>query len=133
MERNLNDYISKRHIKMVEKFNNDLIAFAKETDENPPTLYEDAFTSFTLSNMRVENGCLLYEYDGRDEEWQQVFEDEETGEMWEPGGVDGIVETIKYYRSCLRRAKRYWSMDTDKLDRIQSGDVEDKDDWSNYE
>lgn len=132
MERNLNDYISKRHIKMVEKFNNDLIAFAKETDENPPTLYEDAYTSFTLSNMRVENGCLVYEYDGREKVENMIREDDETGEMWE-NDLDGIVDAIKFYRSCLRRAKRYWGMDTDKLDRIQSGEVEDKGDWSNYE
>ena len=29
-------------------------------------------------------------------------------------------------RACIRRAKRYWSMDVDKLDAIQNGDIDDE-------
>ena len=60
----LNKYIKKSHIKMVENFNADLEAFCKETGEPVATLYEDANTSFTLSSVRVEEGLLKYSDDG---------------------------------------------------------------------
>ena len=122
---NLNLYIKKSHIKAVEKFNEDLNAWAKETGEEEATLYEDAFTSFTLSNVRVEDGKLCYSQDGEEYKENMVRYDEETSEYWEEEVFDSIMDFIKFWRACLRRAKRYWSMDVDKLDRIQDGDIED--------
>ena len=73
----LNKYIKKSTIKMVEKFNADLEAFRKETEEPVATLYEDANTSFTLSNVRVEEGRLKYTYDGKEEYEEALWVDEE--------------------------------------------------------
>ena len=123
----LNTYISKRHLNMVSKFNEELKAWAATTDEPEAELYEDAYTSFTLSNLRCENGCLLYDYDGKEEREEIVQFDEEEGEYYEVQGIDGIAEGIKFWRSCLRRAKRYWAMDTDTLDAIQNGERDDID------
>jgi hypothetical protein len=123
--KDLNNYISKRHQNMVAKFNQDLQAWAKYTGEDEPTLYEDINTFFTLSNMRLENGCLLYNYDGREEREQIV--QEEDGEFYETEGIDGIAEGIKFWRSCLRRAKRYWETDPDTLDKMSDGEIEDLD------
>ena len=120
-------YIKKSHIKAVEKFNEELKAWEKETEEYPATLYEDAYTSFTLSDIAISNdGQLFYTYDGQVESEVIVRQDEETGEYWEDDGIDGIMEYVKFWRKCLRRAKRYWSMDTEKLDAIQNGDAEDE-------
>lgn len=123
----LNQYIKKSHLRMVEKFNADLEAFRKYTDDDAAVLYEDAYTSFTLANVRVENGCLQYEYDGKLEQEAIVLQDEDTKEYYEEE-YDGISEWIKFWRACLRRAKRYWEMDTDTLDAIQSGEKEDDED-----
>lgn len=123
----LNQYIKKSHLRMVEKFNADLEAFRKYTDDDAAVLYEDAYTSFTLANVRVENGCLLYEYDGRLEKETIVLQYEDTKEYYEEE-YDGISDWIKFWRACLRRAKRYWEMDTDTLDAIQSGEKEDDED-----
>lgn len=123
----LNQYIKKSHLRMVEKFNADLEAFRKYTDDDAAVLYEDAYTSFTLANVRVENGCLLYEYDGRLEKEAIVLQYEDTKEYYEEE-YDGISDWIKFWRACLRRAKRYWEMDTDTLDAIQSGEKEDDED-----
>lgn len=120
----LNKYIKKSHIRTVEKFNEELKAFGIETEQEAPTLYEDAFTSFTLSNIRVQNGCLLYEYDGKTESEKIVKYDEDEKTYYEED-LDGITEWVKFWRKCLKRAKRYWSMDTEKLDRIQDGEIED--------
>ena len=126
----LNQYIKKSHIKAIEKFNTELQAWADETGDMPPQLSEDVFTSFTLWNIRVEDGWLLYEYDGQlekdrivrfDDEEQQYYEDE----------FDGIMDAIKFWRACLRRAKKYWSMDSDTLDRMydeEIPDIEDEED-----
>lgn len=65
MKTNLNDYIKKSHVKAVEKFNDELKAWAKETGEKEPTLYEDAYISFTLSDITVEHGKMFFRYDGR--------------------------------------------------------------------
>lgn len=116
--KDLNKYIKKSHLRMVEKFNADLEAFRQETQEEAATLYEDQFTSFTLANVRVENGCLLFQYDGSQESQTIVNYDEHTKIYWEDE-IDGIAEWVKFWRKCLNRAKRYWSMDTEKLDAIQ--------------
>lgn len=124
----LNNYIKKSHIKAVEKFAADLEAFRKETEEHEATLYEDAFTPFTLSNPRVENGCLCYTQDGVEYKENMIRHDEESDEYWEEDCLDSIMDYIHYWRACLRRAKRYWSMEVEKLDAIQSGEVDDEDD-----
>ena len=124
---NLNQYIKKSHLRMVERFNDDLEAFREYTGDAAAVLYEDAYTSFTLANVRVENGCLQYEYDGKLEQEAIVLQDEDTKEYYEEE-YDGISEWIKFWRACLRRAKRYWEMDTDTLDAIQSGEKEDNED-----
>ena len=124
---NLNQYIKKSHLRMVERFNADLEAFREYTGDADAVLYEDAYTSFTLANVRVENGCLKYEYDGKLEQEEIVLQDEDTKEYYEEE-YDGISEWIKFWRACLRRAKRYWEMDTDTLDAIQSGEKEDNED-----
>lgn len=120
-------YIKKSHIKALDKFSAELEAWRKETGEEAATLYEDAFTSFTLSDILLSNdGEMFYTYDGKQEFEVMVRYDEESGDYYEDEGIDGIMEYIKFWRSCLRRAKRYWSMDTDKLDAIQSGEQEDE-------
>ncbi len=124
---NLNQYIKKSHLRMVERFNADLEAFREYTGDAAAVLYEDAYTSFTLANVRVENGCVQYEYDGKLEQEAIVLQDEDTKEYYEEE-YDGISEWIKFWRACLRRAKRYWEMDTDTLDAIQSGEKEDNED-----
>lgn len=126
MPKNLNDYIKKSHIKAVERLDQDLKAFAKETGKDIATLYEDANTCFTLSGLSVENGKLCYMFDGRREEDVVVEQDELTGEYVEDE-LYGIMDSVKFWRKCLNRAKRYWAMDSDKLDAIQNGEVEDDD------
>ena len=122
--------IKKSHIKAAEKFNEELNAWAKETGEEVSTLYEDAWTFFTLSDFRVENGYLCYKYDGREESYNMVreFEDGEVEEEW---GMDDIMHTISFFRACLRRAKKYWAMDCDTLDRIQGGEQEEEEEDEN--
>ena len=128
MEQNLISYIKKSHIKAVEKFNEELKAWAKETGENPVTLYEDAFTSFTLADVAIsQDGQLFYTYDGKVEFEVIVRKDEETGEYYEDEGMDGIMEYVKFWRKCLKRAKKYWSMPVEQLDAIQDGEAEDED------
>ena len=129
MTKNLNDYIKKSHLKAVEKFNEELKAWAKETEEDAAVLYEDANTSFTLSNLRVENGRLNYLYDGR-EKGERVVICYGRGKYYE-NEIDGIMDAIKFWRGCLRRAKKYWAMDPDKLDRIQDGEEDDIEDEEN--
>lgn len=113
----LNKYISKSHIRMVEKFNRDLEEFRKETEEEAAVLYENTYTTFTLANVRVENGCLVYEYNGSTDYDQVVLYDEDSQEYYEDEYY-GIADSIKFWRSCLRRAKRYWEMDCEALDNL---------------
>ena len=132
VKKDLIDYIKKSHLKAVEKFNEELKAWAKETGENPVTLYEDAFTSFTLADVAIsQDGQLFYTYDGKIEFEVIVRKDEETGEYYEDEGMDGIMEHVKFWRKCLKRAKKYWSMPVEQLDAIQDGEAEDEEDEEN--
>ena len=128
----MNKYIKKSHIKAVDKFNKELEAWCKEYGEEQATLYEDAYTSFTLSNVRVEDGKLCYLYDGKEWSDNMVCYDEEEGEYWEVDGADSIMDYLRFWRTCMKRAKRYWSMDVDRLDAIQNGEVEDEEEEDNY-
>lgn len=119
----LNKYIKKSHITALENFKAELEKY-KETCDPDGWLYEDANTSFTIDNIRLVDGCLCYDYDGKPEKDRIVRKD--GGEYWEDD-IDGIMDTVKFWRKCLRRAQRYWSMDSEELDRIQDGEIEDND------
>jgi hypothetical protein len=125
-KKNLNDYIRKSHITALEKFKAELEQY-KETCDPDGWLYEDANTSFTLDNIRLEDGYLKYDYDGKPEQDMIVCLDEETDQYFEES-LDGIMDTVKFWRKCLNRAKKFWSMDPDHLDAIQNGEAEFNDD-----
>lgn len=121
-KKDLNDYIKRSHITALEKFKAELERYKTELDPEG-TLYENPFTSFTLDNIRLEDGCLCYDYDGKPEKDVIVRKDEETGEFWEDD-IDGIMDTVSFWRKCLKRAAKFWSMDPDHLDAIQNAEVE---------
>lgn len=123
MAKDLNEYIKKSHIAALEKFKTELEKY-KETCDPDGWLFEDANTSFTLDNIRLENGYLCYDYDGKPEQDMIVCLDEETDEYYEDETIDSIMDTVKFWRKCLKRAQKYWSMDPDELDAIQDGETE---------
>jgi hypothetical protein len=113
--------ISKRHIKAWERFNDELERFLKddigeETYAGEITLYEDAFTTRNVRYFKMtEDGVLTWT---EDEQFnQETMYDEDDAREW-----------LKFWKSCLRKAKRYWNMDAIQLDRIQDGEVEDEED-----
>ena len=120
---NRNELISRRLISAVAKFNKDLAAFAGYTEEAAAELYEDALTSYTLENVRIENGRLCYEFDGREEAEDIVIlleDGEDNGE--EENYIlreDEIREFLNFHRANLRRAKKYFSMSAEDLDALQ--------------
>ena len=123
MEKDLNTYIKQSHINALEMFKEELEKY-KETCDPDGWLYEDANTHFTLDNIRLENGILRYDYDGKPNEDWIVCHNEETGEYWEDETVDGIMDTVTFWRKCLHRAEKFWCMDPDHLDAIQNGEAE---------
>lgn len=113
--------ISDRMVKAFERFNADLKAFGDQTEETFVTLYEDAFTTRKVSNFRLyKNGKL---------KWVEI----ETGQLSRENveqvyDDDDAKDWLSFWRANLRRAKRYWSMNTETLDKIQDGEMEDKED-----
>lgn len=117
-EAEVNEVISKRSFNAIAKFNAELDAFAIEAGETEATLYEDELTSFTLSNIRIEGNYLCYRYDGREEKELVVKYDEEENTYYEDT-INGISEYIKFWRRCLKRAKKYWEMNSEDIDSMQ--------------
>lgn len=109
--------------KMVEKLNAELDSFAKLAEEDGAILYEDPFTSFGLRNVSLNGLILSYEYS-----FNECTGRKWTNETDECFDEDEVKDTLKFWQACLKRAKRYWSMDTDTLDAIQNGDANDDDD-----
>jgi hypothetical protein len=106
--------LSDRMVKAFERFNADLETFRKETEGDESTLYEDAFTTRKVKDFKLcKNGKLTWVEDGVKES-EQMFDDDEAKEY------------LSFWRANLRRAKRYWSMNTETLDKIQDGEIEDK-------
>lgn len=116
---------TKKQVKAFEKFNADLQKFADETGEVFVTLYEDANTTREVNNFKLYlNGKLKYvELDWVWENGNRVQRSKQEVEVYD--FEDEIDDTLKFWKACLRRAKKYWSMDADKLDRIQEGEEED--------
>jgi hypothetical protein len=105
--------VSDKMVKAFEKFNADLETFRKQTEGEESTLYEDAYTTRKVKDFRLcKNGKLTWVEDGHQES-EQMFDDDEAKEY------------LSFWRANLRRAKRYWEMDTETLDKIQEGEVED--------
>lgn len=108
--------ISNRQIKAWEKFNDDLKAFALESEGSGDamvTLYEDALTTRYVSDfLMTKGGSLLWIEDGKQE--SETILDDEDSKDW-----------LSFWKGCLRRAKRYWSMDAEELDRLQDCEVKD--------
>lgn len=102
---------SLKMVKAFEKFNDELFRFTTETGDN--TLYEDAFTTRNVCKFKLaQNGTLTWIEDGRQER-EKMFDDDEAKD-W-----------LKFWKACLRRAKKYWSMDTETLDAIYDFKKED--------
>ena len=98
-------------VRAFERFNADLDKFISETGDN--TLYEDAFTPRNVQSFRLTlAGTLTWKEDGKQER-ETMFDDDEAND-W-----------LKFWKGCLRRAKKYWSMDPMVLDAIQDGERND--------
>ena len=111
--------ISNRQIRAWERFNEDLKAFALESEGSEDvaaTLYEDALTMRNVSDfMMTKGGQLMWIEDGKQE--SETISDDEDSKDW-----------LSFWRGCLRRAKRYWSMDSVELDRLQDCETNDEED-----
>jgi len=110
---------SDKLIKTVDKFNQDLKAFGEQTGEEIITLYEDANTTRDVkADFKLcKNGVLT---------WTEKDHNGIHKERYEHLDEDDVRDTLSFWRANLRRAKRYWEMDTDTLDKIQDGEIEDK-------
>lgn len=112
--------ISKRHLKAWEKFSDELEAFGKETGTGEyVTLYEDAYTTREVKGFKMTaTGILTW--------WEaETYKEKESQEREQMMDEDDAREWLKFWRANLRRAKRYWAMDADTLDKIQAGELED--------
>ena len=114
--------ISARHIKAWEKFNEELEAFKAETgQEGFVTLYEDAYTTREVKDFKMTDTGELT--------WQEYecygYKDNTTQEREQMMDEDDAREWLKFWRANFRRAKRYWAMDAEILDKIQDGELED--------
>ena len=112
--------ISTRHIKAWQRFNDDLNAFILESEDNSvtaeATLYEDAYTTRSVRDFTMTpSGQLSWIEDGG-LNVEKMFDE------------DDAKEWLSFWRANLRRAKRYWSMDSEILDAIQDGVIEDDED-----
>ena len=100
-------------------FNNALDNFRAETGDDFAILYEDANTTRQVKDFKIDvNGTLTWletDWRGKVIEEQEQVEDVDDGKEW-----------LRFWRNCLKRAKRYWSMDAVELDRIQDGEQEDE-------
>ena len=113
-----------RLIKAFEKFNEDLKEFGEQTGEVFVTLYEDANTTREVANFkRYKNGKLTWvEMEDTWRDGQRVQESRQ--EEYLHTEDDDIQDTLKFWRANLRRAKRYWAMNAETLDKIQDGEIE---------
>lgn len=114
-----------RHIKNWEMFNADLNNFREETGDDFAILYEDANNTREVKDFSMSEELVLTWTEYEMNFWGQskVVQVEE-----DMRDLDDAREWLKFWKANLRRAKRYWSMDSEKLDAIQDGEIEDEED-----
>lgn len=119
--------ITDKHIKAWEKFNEEVDAFRTKYNESGTFawLYEDACTTRRVRDFKMyKNGVLTWveeEMETVKGQWTYVAR-KNREQMWDE---DDVKEWLKYWRACLRRAKKYYSMPTEVLDAIQEGERDD--------
>lgn len=94
--------IKAKYHKMLERFNKDLAEYCKMAGEEVATLYENQYTMFGISNIRLEGNFLKYDY-----HWGTMRKDV-THEK-ERFDEEDFKETLKFWRASLGRAKRYFA------------------------
>ena len=113
--------ISARHIKAWERFNEEVNAMRKDYGEELAWLYEDAFTTRRVKDFKMTKTGILtwYEQDFCNTEVKkerEVMLDEDEAKDW-----------LKFWKGCLRKAKKYNEMPAETLDAIQDGEQADID------
>ena len=106
----------KKIVEDIEKFNAELKAFANETEDYQAVLYEDSLTMFSIQNIALSPSgkYLTNEYDYIDGKGFHTEKELVNGD------IEEIRSYLNFWKACLRRAKRYWAMDTDTLDAIMN-------------
>lgn len=111
----MNAKLAKSVTKFIEDYNKTVAEhYGEENRES--ALAEDESTFYTL-NIKVLKTKIKFEteYHGFD---ATCYEESESDD-------DEIREWLKKWRADMRRAIRYWQMDSEKLDAIQNGEAED--------
>lgn len=111
--------------KSIDKLNAELIQLAIDCGEDYPVLYEDANTTFGLRNIQLNGLTLTYEYNYR-EYWRKGGADWKS-EVERCIDEDEIRDWVKFWKACMKRARKYNEMHPDTLDAIQDGQAEDFD------
>lgn len=119
--------INDRLVKAFDKFNADLNAFALETGEEIPTLYEDINTTRQVSNFRLcKNGVLHWtEVDRRFNPKTWGYDPIVVRESEQLSSEDEAREYLSFWRANLRRARRYFATAGETLDKMADGEMED--------
>ena len=112
--------LSARQLNAWQKFNDELNAFREETQQDFAILHEDAFTTRQVKDFKMtETGVLTWSE-------SETYRDKVMNEREQMVNEEDSREWLKFWRACLRKAKRYWSMDADRLDQIHDGIIEDE-------
>lgn len=112
--------ITNKHVVAWQRFNDELDAFRKETESDFATLYEDANTTREVKDFKMSRTGELT--------WLECepYRNRITQEVEHMQDIEDARDWLKFWRANLRRAKRYWQMDAETLDKIQDGEIEDE-------
>ena len=113
--------ISAKHIKAWERFNEEVDAMRKDYGDELACawLYEDAYTTRRVRDFKMTKTGILTWYE--QDFWYTVVKKNREVMLDE----DDAKEWLKFWKACLRRAKRYNEMPVEALDAIQDGERED--------
>lgn len=114
--------VTTKQQKSISKFLAEYEAFAAETGDRYQ-LAEDVTTYYALKDVQVLKTCVKFttEYGGVGSSvHSEVIRDSEE-----------LDEQIRWWKACLRRAKRYWGTSAEVLDAMADGTADDDTDQDN--
>lgn len=126
--------IIKKCQRAIDKFNEDYNAFIREYDGDRKILVDEDRDFYEMDDLKLEQ-------DSDDHLWRLNMDGflsepiydyyEDTGELFDNTGDD--PEWGDTFKACLhqckkdlKRGKRFMAMDSDRIDAIQNGEIEDE-------
>ena len=117
--------ISTRHLNAWTRFNEEVNKYREEYNDEFAWVYEDVNTSRKVRDFKMSKTGILTWVELEDKIVNGYWKGVPTKNREKMIDEDDAREWLKFWKACLRRARRYNAIDPEVFDQMQEGEVAD--------